>query len=382
MNKKIKVFSLGLGLIGVGILMTPQSGKAAGFCVNCHTMHNSQNGTFIPGNTPTPNDALINKGNGCIGCHSGTNSGGADIVPYVLDTLGDPAATSLAGGNFWWVATGAGYGGINNKGHNVVGISDPDTTITTDPLTPPGWNAGFDAHTKVNGGVAAPWTAQLTCAGTNGCHGRHEIAGLVTVGDFEAVKGAHHTDDSVINGLTVGTSFRFLFGILGIEDPEWEYPSSLSASVHNQYKGFARTSDTTPAAAAASINYLCAECHGNFHSGTGALGTTFDDSAVSPWIRHPTDIDMLVLGGEFLDYGGASHAYVPLVPVASQNLGLGVLDIVIPGESIVSCISCHRAHGSEFVDLLRWDYSTCYAGIGNGAAPGCGCFACHTGKDD
>lgn len=363
-------------LVALPLILFPLvcDAKVTGQCGHCHTMHFSQGGAApldVKGNPATgPNDALLNIS--CIGCHTGTNGGGtaATTTPYVLDIGAEPTTKSLAGGNFWWVENVD-----DTRGHNIIS-TNPDALTT-----PPGWNSGFNANTIVNN-AAATWTVQLTCAGSNGCHGKHAVGVTPITNEYTAISGAHHTNDSTIDGSTTGKSYRFLYGIIGYEDPDWEY--TTGAANHNQYYGYDRTSDTPPAAAPEkrSINYLCAECHGNFHSGTGALGTTFDDSAVSPWIRHPTDIDMLVLGGEFLDYGGASHAYVPLVPVASQNLGLGVLDIVIPGESIVSCISCHRAHGSEFVDLLRWDYSTCYAGIGNGAAPGCGCFACHTGKDD
>jgi len=368
MNKKMKVFSLGLGLIGFAIIMAPQSAKAIqGACVNCHTMHNMQGGALVDAGGPY--NSLLNSPGDCVGCHTGTN-GAATTTPFVLDTAGPPTASSLAGGNFYWVDQIGG----DNKGHNVVGISGQDAVITVNPLTPPGWNDGFNANGQV-AVLGATWGSQLTCAGTYGCHGLHTIAS-----DFPALSGAHHAN-TAIDGSTPGKSFRFLQGILGYEDPAWEF--APTAAVHNQYQGFLRTGDLNNAAGKESINYFCAECHGNFHSGAGNLGASaVDTSIVTPWIRHPTDIDMNARAGEYLAYGGAvAHAYVPLTPVASIVATAPLATVAGAGNAIVSCISCHRAHGSEFDDLLRWNYGNCSAGSNDVPPAECGCFECHTTKD-
>ncbi len=63
--------------------------------------------------------------------------------------------------------------------------------------------------------------------------------------------------------------------------------------------------------------------------------------------------------------------------VASTRNGLGRGKVSSP---IVTCLSCHRAHGSPYADLLRWDYDTMIAGNA-GDATGKGCFVCHTTKD-
>jgi predicted CXXCH cytochrome family protein len=56
------------------------------------------------------------------------------------------------------------------------------------------------------------------------------------------------------------------------------------------------------------------------------------------------------------------------------------------GDAIVTCISCHRAHGSQYDDLLRWDYTQCIANENVAAddtiTPDCGCFYCHRDKDE
>jgi predicted CXXCH cytochrome family protein len=42
----------------------------------------------------------------------------------------------------------------------------------------------------------------------------------------------------------------------------------------------------------------------------------------------------------------------------------------------VSCLSCHRAHGTPYSDILRWDYDTQTAG--GGATYGC--LGCHNNQ--
>jgi hypothetical protein len=379
-----------IALLAVSALVLFSAGnalaKASGACVNCHTMHNSQNGaSMMIDGTTGPAPALVRAGS-CYGCH-----GDLDIVngdwtniltapgktPRVnamnYGAYGDQGDT-LAGGSFYWVD--ANLGADDAKGHNVVGVAAPDAAAFG--LTPPGWNASFDANGVING-AAGSWAAQLTCAGTNGCHGDH-----AATDDFAAVRGGHHggAGDGTTDGLTVATSYRFLNGILGYEDADWEFQPT--ATEHNQYYGDARTADT--ATNTDTISYLCAECHGDFHSGAGNLGA---DGAIwgAPWLRHPTDLDMNDLAdtSEYAGYNDGAGTYSVVAPVASN----GVSDtpksavLVAPGDAIVTCISCHRAHGSEYDDLLRWKYNeTDHLMVAaNGTSGNVGCFVCHTTKD-
>lgn len=366
----VKALVLGIGAAGMFLIPTIAMGAAQGPCVNCHTMHNSQDGGNVIG-TDTPNGALIAKVGGCVGCHTSSNNTEniQNNIPMVMHT-GAPAATAnggtLAGGSFYWVNDSGEN--VDSKGHNVVGIATTDGDIGQEP---PGWNADFNANSQ----VGSTWGSnQLTCAGTYGCHGDH-----TKDSDFSAVSGAHHADDSTIDGTTVPKSYRFLLGIKGIEDSDWE--DTVAANDHNQYYAAHRTADTEASADSASINYLCAECHGDFHSGTGDLGIDADGSFGAAWLRHPTDIDMsddttFVTGTEYASY----VTYNPLAPVGSSNGALVNTNVNSQDNGIVMCLSCHRAHGSEYADLLRWDYAQCDAGSGNTAAD-CGCFACHTTKN-
>ncbi len=334
--------------------------KVSGPCVDCHTMHNSQAGVSMAYTmsgatkdyTGGPNKGLLNTD--CVGCHQGVNSGGA--VPYVFDSGGPTYGTdTLAGGNFYWVSTN------DRSGHNVVGLAAEDFP-----------------HGNLPPGSTDPEPLyQLTCAGTYGCHGDR---GQAT--DYGAVSGAHHgqskaENGAMMDGSDLANSYRMLLGLKGIEDSTWEKaPTDL---LHNQYYGIDRSLENTPTVDVndnpVTISALCAECHGHFHANVAA-----SDSMESPWIRHPTDFDMYsVKAKEFGDYGGSGvNAYQPSVPLASNDLSRGVLGTVLTtaGDAIVMCLSCHRAHGSPYGGILRWDYK-------NWPAPGVtnGCIICHTAKD-
>jgi predicted CXXCH cytochrome family protein len=363
-------------------------------------MHNSQDGVSVVASL----GRSLTKGD-CVGCHSGDNGVDPGNIPYVTHSsveygpdydagggLVNAAGTnSLAGGSFSTMV------GNDSYGHNVVGISGADATLAT---TPPGWIAstfpandggGTDPVGDINGG-AATWSTQLTCAGTNGCHGSHTNAD-----DFADIRGSHHGDDSVIDGTTVAKSYRFLRGILGLEDNDWEF--TVSETDHNQYYGVDRSVTSTPVADSQTISYLCAECHGLFHSNDGATAgsgiivgdPTIDN--VNPWLRHPTDfaLSSTDAGSEYLSYAsaagveatspGITAAYNFIAPLASADVTAVVSNPFAGTDGdIVTCLSCHRAHGSAQPDLLRWDYDAMIASTSSGF-DNKGCFACHTTKD-
>jgi len=62
-----------VALLGIALAMFAGNAFAVvqGACVNCHTMHNSQDGAAVIGSGPI--EALLNKAS-CAACHTGTNS--------------------------------------------------------------------------------------------------------------------------------------------------------------------------------------------------------------------------------------------------------------------------------------------------------------------
>jgi hypothetical protein len=371
----------------------PAMARVRGVCSECHTMHSSQtpaptdwtNNGWVAGQTP--NVALLAASTGCLGCHqaaSGVQNDGSNNIPYVHQTdnpnYGATGTTgdTTAGGTFYYMKQAEGTQAGDAKAHNVDGIStSQDSVLGYDP-------PGYDSTLGQSLGLPASWTGQrLTCAGTYGCHGDHNELDL-----FAAISGGHHGDDTPpVGGGTVARSYRFLLGIVGLEwntsgatGGRWEYKPTSSA--HNQYKGVDRTDDTYVSSGDNTISYLCAQCHGFFHSSDNAGGDTATggiDDGVSwgNWVRHPTDYDMgnTDPGSEYRSYG---PTYDVDAPVASVNYTTVVDAVTFADDTIVTCISCHRAHGSDYADLLRWEYNM---DAGSGTDNG-GCFKCHTEKDD
>ena len=379
----VAVMSLGLVFCGVGEVLA----KVGGPCADCHTMHYSQDGVL--GKVIQPTGLIVQTLSdgpfraltigGCVGCHTGTNSlssgAMANNIPYVLGdvqpTYDQTGATGnvLAGGNFWWVKDGAGTT-AENTGHNVFTEALSGTDHNMSSTIPPGFDS--DTHPALGSWVEG---TELTCAGTTGCHGQR-----ISTDDFTDISGAHHSNaDGSNDGTSWATSYRFLNLISGYEDDDYEMPGGSAA--HNMYSGVDRNDVATQDPSSKTISAFCAQCHGNFHSGTNQIA--YGDDVTSSWLRHPTDYDMgnTPADSEYKSYNTDGTTYSLEAPVGTIDISTWTDTVSVTGDgtAIVTCISCHRAHGSPYADLLRWDYSTVDAAGGDGNT---GCFICHTTKDD
>jgi len=360
------------GIFFFGLLMTvivcslflfafSSEARVKGKCKDCHTMHNSYEGKAMTyGNQAGP-FLVLTKG-GCIGCHGQNPLGAENIItlgktriPQILHHMDKG---ELAGGNYYFVADG--YGPDYRTGHNVKGISLQEKP----PMDQP---PGFISGVLMPGGTGPTyWSGQkqLDCAGTWGCHGNR-----VTEEPYRAMYGAHHTDDRIIDGLSVGRSYRFLFGITGTEHRDWEYLATPDN--HNDYKG------DPSAGSISTISYLCGECHARFHPNANLGGSEEVGHAYnSVWRKHPTDIAFSAVhggyaGSEYQDY----VLYSLIAPVAYWEPKDS--EKVVDADSIVMCLSCHRAHATRYPDILRWEYSGNATAMGNSVS---GCTICHTKK--
>ena len=359
MSKPIIITSFFLALFFV--LPGQSLAKVTGQCANCHTMHNSQNGSDLSGE---PNGILLTSS--CVGCHSSNTSSttyslGGAVVPVVNYTGGEPA-NHLAGGNFYWVADGGGND--DTKGHNVLGIAGQDENITATEGAP---GNPYDCAGSCHKTLAVEQTAgELVSHLGSGCQGCH-------------LNVKHHADDSATVVGSTGGYYRFLsghfsgenHGVEGIEDSDWQ--ATKEVDDHNEYlgwsgdkgfqAGFYNNGNTMTA--------YCCGCHGNFHKQQNNDGA---------WIRHPSDA---VLPDTTPDSEYEAYTtYDPNVPVARPDFSgySGPSATVTPGTDLVMCLSCHRPHGSPYSDILRWDYTQMSAGT-TGAAAGNGCFVCHSNKD-
>ena len=317
----------------------PATAAVKGRCDDCHTMHNSQGAAPMRWDEDTKPLSALLRGT-CLGCHT-TDKGdpygpinGANY-PYVMsssDQFDDD--TCLAGGFFDPTKEATDN---NSDNHHSLGTKN----------LPAGYASDEELGDWYEGDTAEDGFA---CAGSNGCHGRHDV-----LDDMEAIKGGHHNP----------TAYRMLYvskdmsnGVLGIGAPDYEEDLIATPSdtdPRNTYS--AEWNDP-------SISRFCAICHGNFHN---ELGTTDDCGEESPWLRHPTDVlipgDWLI-GDEGNDLTGSDY----------KNNPVGYDGADDSGERMATCLSCHRAHGTENDDLLRWSYTTQQAGS---TTVEYGCLGCH-----
>ena len=344
-------------------------------------MHNSQNGTAVArgdapwggsgGSTSARSQLLVAS---CLGCHSSTGSSATETfsggkVPIVFNTGGYPSP-ALAGGNFYYVSLG---GSANDaKGHNI--LSD-DVNLN-----------------------AAPGDA-MGCLTNNSCHANLDKAttwnltdpdGMTTNGRYSCEKchfrPKHHADDHPhLQGGKVTTAnkgwYRFISGhmnglgypngVEGYEDGDWQYTSG--SNDHNEYLGnqvnisaggFSNLGHTTTG--------YCTGCHPVFHNQGGVS---------SPFTRHPADVviaNTVEYTNAFGAGGSGQGTYDPLIPVARPILPDAPDSKVYIGTDMVMCLSCHRAHGSQYYKMLRWDYKGESSTLSEALS---GCNVCHTAKN-
>ncbi|MFO7607217.1 MAG: cytochrome c3 family protein [Desulfurivibrionaceae bacterium] len=382
--------------------------RVAGPCANCHTMHNSQDGAteVIVDPTSATNVGWTAEGNltgtgpgvdtsaqqyllktDCVGCHSspsasriiqmgGTTSGfKVPIVWNIGDTAVGAAAVNavddLAGGNFSYVEPAAQEG----YGHNVLGISAPDS-VSPAPGTSSGKGCAGSCHESLAITVTGIPESGASENGCQGCHlwtGHHDpmVPGATGPGNAYRFLGGHGgTDgfemmvsnkDGVLEGADWGTTEVNIYW--GQSDTEYESPTELP------------------------IGRFCAGCHHKFHAPGGVDEMLGEDNKGSrrentttdtiPWLRHPTNVYVKSFDTEddFAGLIGQTYgAGLPLARTLWQNRSnIGATDQVM-------CLSCHKAHGSQWPDALRWDYNATIAHSGTGDTT-TGCFYCHRTKD-
>jgi len=355
-----------------GMFYNVTDAKVKGVCSNCHTMHNSQNGSQVfneEANIGGPGYYLLKTK--CIACHSSTDSSptkniGDSVVPVVYNTV-EPSRIT-AGGNFFYVQNRG-----DNYGHNVI---TADQTLSSAPgASETSVGCGFEGCHKslasIRLGPGPGWLFNPLKG--NGCIGCHVPK--------------HHAPDPATGGVVKEENgcYRFLGKpdwvwnipphssrpcVEGIEDTDWEL--TVSPNDHNEYR------DTDKPAAPYSpghtnpqgISDFCSGCHRDYHS-WDSTGRNRDANGV--WLRHPAGDTEIPNRGEYTQY----TIYNPQAPVSRPFLGT-VSSTVTPGVDRVMCLSCHRAHGSPYPDMLRWDYNDMIAG--NNAKAG-GCFICHSQKN-
>ncbi len=361
-----------LALLSAVLFVEPCLATVSGDCSICHTMHNSEVGSEVAYTLSATGERLLREEpienllrTDCLGCHSHSSAQtiveiGNVVIPIVFNLVEPtypPTGSTisvLAGGNFHWMMNGG-----DANGHNLLPISDVDLRFP--PNQAPGGVARSGECANCHGSLA---TTQSGCQGCHVAEHHAEITGVVAgraegwfrflgsvmQNDIAAPKGALPTEE----------------GVVGIESPDWEQNPLLDQ--HNAYQG--NTGPFSNYLESGSISQKCMGCHGRFHD------ETISDVV---WIRHPVDV-AIPNSGEFTGMG----SYSPLAPVARP--GITETDanftVVNRGSDQVTCVSCHRAHGSPYPAMMRWGYRD-WPGIDshtNQPAEN-GCAICHTSKN-
>jgi predicted CXXCH cytochrome family protein len=375
----IGVFTAALCLM-VGTVASAGISKSGheNHCSICHQMGGSHSHRDLKAEYQGPQ--------GCVNCHSSSESSTtyelvgpmetSVTVPVVYYTGDQAPLTYLAGGNFWWVKEE--LGGDDTKGHNIF-PGEPDNYLDNAPgrlMYPESCGTDGACHESLHDVNTSRWTGEGS-EYLNNLTGRQGCTKCHMFDDSQPdVEGWHHLDDSdIIKDSREEGWYRFLgaahanwkgvAGVSGIEDDDWESETAID---HNEYLGssgnhwhwgnFHYCGNT--------VNGFCTGCHNAIHVADPDLDPLPGAVGQRPWARHPPDL-VIPDSGEFAAYT-AYDALVPVaLPVLSGNDGTDT--VVVPGTDMVNCLSCHRAHGSPYPKMLRWDIRT------NG-----GCIRCHTQK--
>lgn len=330
----------------VAVFSSPATAAVSGVCSNCHTMHNSQEGSPMRWDDESEPLSSLLLGT-CLGCHTtdgGDPLGDTNAYPYVMDTGDAFNDDNCLAGGFFPSTMGTGN---NDDDHH--GVSVSQTNLPAGYAEEEDMGPGEDWYTGDTVGNG------LACAGSNGCHGVHDV-----VDDMEAISGGHHTAGAY-RMLFVGNNMT-TDGVVGVSASDYEEDLIATPALtdpHNTYS--AGVNDP-------SVSELCAICHGNFHNESGGPGT--DTGTGSPWLRHPTDVEI----PSTWTIGDETNA---LTASDYKNNPVGYDNANEANQRMATCLSCHRAHGTENDDLLRWAYSTQLAGQPAGSEVEYGCLGCH-----
>ncbi len=399
-------------------------------CTDCHTLHNSENGTsaVVSGYTggTNPNPELLYRGDWtdmCLSCHkAGQNTSSTAALPSVFDggweapivmtTDGNvPTGKAMPAGDFYWSNLDP------KKGHNpaytkgaVAATSlfmAADTTLTT---IPPG---GTDI-------MAAGKSGEWSCHSCHGMHSRfsgsytayrqiqRKVNGVLVTGKTDTAAAGVETYTGAAETTAAGYE-----PILSNSRGDIQGMNYIAARADtNPLEGaslFASESDTNKNVYRGGFSSFCSACHGDFHGGNGETRTANNTNTRlnGAWVRHPTNVKMNETGSK---YGIATYTAVvnnaqgtspnpvgydwryPLVQpnsdftVKSDVASMGVAGTAI-GDDRMMCLTCHKAHATQYENMTRWDTNG-HAFIANGVNdftgtpsngdnPAYGCGKCH-----
>ena len=304
--RKALIVTLGLCFIGTPVFAFHDGGVA--HCNGCHTMHNSQDGALVDPDSPNGNPWLLidsTPSDVCLSCHE--RSRGA----VLWETPNSPAAQRGAGNFIFLLDDNL------NDGHG--GATDPiPGDAAGHNINAPGYGVATDATLTTAPGGSFP----ASIMGCTSCHDPHGNA-----------------------------SFRLLYGIGTVQGQPFTNPAPEAEGLSLFGAGESQSNHT---AYHGGMSAWCGNCHGDFHNNNTML-------------IHPSGSALGGIAQTYNLYNGTSDqtggtqatAYLP--DVAFEDPAMTTSSTTGPvGGSQVSCITCHRAHGSSGPDAGRWDHNVTF----------------------
>ncbi|RJQ52026.1 MAG: hypothetical protein C4526_08865 [Nitrospiraceae bacterium] len=378
-------------------------------CTDCHTLHNSEDGAASAisaayGNT-NGNGHLLYRGDitdMCLSCHkegqntsataalpSVVNSGWVAPIVMTLDGV-DKANMSMPAGDFYYSNADP------KKGHNPAFTYD----VTAMPAAATSlFMAGDPTLGSTPPGNQGSWTEkEWSC---HSCHGMHQrfsptytawrqvkrkVNNIVHTGCDQTVGTVDATGycDAAKVGTTAAGYEAIKSNSRGYIDPATLAYNATRADL-NPNEGaslWADESDTNKNVYRGGFSSFCSTCHGNFHGGNGETRTTANANTIAAvsgtkteWVKHPTNVKMNEANSS---YGittytkqvsnqqstspnpvGYDWKYPLVQPDADFTVAVTAGSAADPltaiGDDRIMCLTCHKAHASQFENMTRWD---------------------------
>jgi len=406
-------------------------------CTDCHTLHNSENGATINNTTlggTQLNRELLKRGDWtdmCLSCHTeGSNTSATALLagventgwlaPPVMSINGTYTGGSMPAGDFFFSKQDA------KKGHNpsytkgaVLTGSGTSLLMPSDPTLkalPPGGVAITDGE----------WSC-------HSCHGMHSRFSD-TYSAWRQVK--RKVNGKVVTGNETAGTVETTGGTSGATSAGFEPIMSNSrgniiGTNYNNVRADGNPlegadlllpeSDTNKNVYRGGFSSFCSACHGDFHGGTGETRAT-DNGKTNiglTWQRHPTNMKMNETGVTMTNSSNPSGSKYSITtytkqvsnaqgtapnpvgydyryPLVQDNADFTVKSATASwatsgtavGTSRIMCLTCHKAHASQYDNMTRWDANAhsflpngAVSGVGAGPAegdnPAYGCGKCH-----
>jgi len=377
----MKVVKLMLILMAAVLITFGLSGIADAFhdggvasCESCHTMHNSLRGAgmwtdgsgvqFKSG--PTALLLGTDQSSACLNCHERDTTSSYASSTKGVTPAGTLPAQMTPGGDFSWIKTSSGTIG-ERLGHNIVAADNGYTADTT--------------LTKAPGGTYP--ASSLHCSSCHDPHGKFRRLADGTIVNGESTskpiyEAGSYPGNEPTADFAVGT-YRLLGGIgySPKSTPGYAFTNTVPAAMSPSSYNRTETSTDTRVSYGANMSEWCANCHASIHS--DAVGSVVHKAG------NGSDLGSAIAGNYNLyvktgDLSGTSAtSYTSLVPFELGTTDYTVIDDYAvndgskkdgpAGSANVLCLSCHRAHGSGWQSMIRYNLSSLMTELDGGGVP-------------